>query len=648
MSYKTIGKDFFERHQSKLLWLLNKPLVGKWFRRVLCINGSKSAIGSREIVKIVPNAIFWDTSPGQQTAEFRTNDKFALRIYYAFLPVWLALGYSHCYKALSKDFFRSNQELLIWLLNNKYTKQWFRWVLRIQGDRSQVGKKDILNILPHAIFWKGETEEYVGEFRTHAKFSKRLYYAFRPLWWMCHFWDSLIADRWIPKYSFGFASITVKPDADPETNTVDGTIYATIAEDTWATIRTGAGTLAEDDTGTMQLAYYVAGPTTNMWVTTGRGVALFDTSQITRKAGVSSAIAYIYIPVGGIADPSSNTPGVVATGPVLVQSDTSLDILDYAAVLAAPAAASTSSFASWSESAYGNITLNTGVISREGITKLGFTSDNDFFEDFDPIWGADELTKISGRSSDSAGTAEDPYMVVNFAYFLRGSSLVIYPDPDPDNITTMSAVAVKFLGIGVGETWANIRTGNADSVSQENALISNLQGDSGLGTGFWRRLSRTFLLFDTSSLPTSSTITTGTLSIYGNDKFDGGGFSPDVNIYDATPASNTNILTTDFTNIGSTAQCDTTITYANWTISDYNDFVLNSTGISNIDKSGVSKFGARNATNDAANVEPTWSTGFSYLRCYLTNGVGLSNDPKLVVNYSISSPFGGARQFGEN
>jgi hypothetical protein len=307
-------------------------------------------------------------------------------------------------------------------LNAPIVRWWFRWILRIHGDASSVGNREITRIITHAIFW-WEGPNQRAEFRTHAKFSKRLYYAFRPLWWAIHFWDQLFADRWLPRLSFGFNTLTTYPDADPETTTVDGMVaqeYALGAGVVWSTIRAGAGTYAEDS----------------------------------------------------VADNS-----------------------------------------------------------------------------------------------------------------------VVYIRPDS-------------------------------------------------GTNKWREIDRGIHLFDTSSLTVWSAISAAVMSLWGTSKADDLSISPDVDIYVSAPASTTALATGDFDSLGSTSQTGSPITYTNWGIAGYNDFTFNATGRGNISKTGISKFGTRNANYDVSGTAPAWSysagTYRSKMQAYFADQTGTTNDPKLVVTYTTN------------
>lgn len=78
-------KKWFEKHQSKLLWLVNN----KWGRKILNVKDAPKNASSKRIIKIVPNAVFWKTKKKDQfVAEFRSTNEFAIRLRKAFYPLW--------------------------------------------------------------------------------------------------------------------------------------------------------------------------------------------------------------------------------------------------------------------------------------------------------------------------------------------------------------------------------------------------------------------------------------------------------------------------------------------------------------------------------------------------------------------------------
>ena len=108
-------------------------------------------------------------------------------------------------------------------------------------------------------------------------------------------------------------------------------------------------------------------------------------------------------------------------------------------------------------------------------------------------------------------------------------------------------------------------------------------------------------------------------------------------MYSSAPATDTAIVTGDYSTLGSTA-FSTAITYAGFSTTGYNDFALNNDGIANISKTGISKFGARNANYDVANVDPATGSASltSGMDTFAVEAAGTTTDPKLVVTYSVT------------
>ncbi len=211
-------------------------------------------------------------------------------------------------------------------------------------------------------------------------------------------------------------------------------------------------------------------------------------------------------------------------------------------------------------------------------------------------------------------------------------SLITYPAAGA-NSPVQGQVGRDFIP---EEIWATIRAGAGTSVSMtDNGTIPLATGgDTSLK---WTKLERFILCYDTSSIPINATISAATLSLNGNAKEDSLVTAPDINIYAATPGSPSILTAADYLQIGSTALCDTAITYAGWNSSDsYNNFALNATGIANIVKTGISRFGVRNANFDVANTAPAWvASQTSYVGFWSSNSAGTTNDPKLDITYTL-------------
>lgn len=152
----------------------------------------------------------------------------------------------------------------------------------------------------------------------------------------------------------------------------------------------------------------------------------------------------------------------------------------------------------------------------------------------------------------------------------------------------------------------------------------------------WARLARPILLFDTSAIPDDAIIYEASLSVRSTaSKVTFGSNLPDVNVYTSNPDSNTALAAGDFDSLGNVALCDTPITYTAWKSTDWNTWSFNDTGIALIDKSGVSKFGLRNANYDVAGVAPpSWSSGAYMVFWGNFSERGTGYKPTLTVKYT--------------
>ncbi len=216
--------------------------------------------------------------------------------------------------------------------------------------------------------------------------------------------------------------------------------------------------------------------------------------------------------------------------------------------------------------------------------------------------------------------------------FYVSDSATYYPDADPE--TSSYDGGLQDQNSSSGDTWASLTGGTGSACT--HTLTHNYACfiRSGSDTDKWYILRRLIFLFDTSCLPDDAIISAATLSLYGIAKKDNLSITPNVNIYSTNPASNTKLSPHDYDSFGSTA-FSTAITYSSWNTSGYNDFTLNSTGRAAISKTGVSKFGTRNASYDVADSAPSWSASvYSYLDTYMSEQ-GTGYKPKLVVTYTI-------------
>ena len=221
------------------------------------------------------------------------------------------------------------------------------------------------------------------------------------------------------------------------------------------------------------------------------------------------------------------------------------------------------------------------------------------------------------------------------AWNLGFDTLTVYPDAGTGN-TTVDGPVYHDYGFGNGFSWSTLvaaaGSGQSATINYDYAvqIIANTTSNE------WRWNKRSIFLFDTSGLTADATISATVMSLYGNGKSDGLSVTPDIDIYTSTPASDNALVNGDYAQVGSTSQTGSPNTYASWGTSVYNDFTLDATGRGNVSKTGISKFGARNANYDVSGTPPTWSSG-NTSRLDMQFADAGSNKPKLVVTYSAAA-----------
>src|SRR5208337_3736030 len=188
-----------------------------------------------------------------------------------------------------------------------------------------------------------------------------------------------------------------------------------------------------------------------------------------------------------------------------------------------------------------------------------------------------------------------------------------------------------------GTSWATlIAEANATTINTSNNSLYLTEIASYTSTNNWYYLYRSFLSFDTSSLGAGVSVSAAVLSAYVLTVTDALGCSPNADVYTWTPASNANtIVNADFSACGSVSQTGSPLAYSSITTGAYNAFNFNT--FANINQTGVSCFSMRNANYDTAATAPTWSANkSSYIQTYSADWG--SNEPKLVITYSASTP----------
>lgn len=321
----------------------------------------------------------------------------------------------------SAAWFAQHQATLLWLLNTPVIGRWFKWVLCIR--RHDVGyERDIVALYPHAYTVANADGTLTTDFRTHAKYAKRLYYAFRPVWWALHAWDALIANPFVPALNAGFDSLTAYPNPSPGVTSCDGWIRQfDVGTYTWASlVALTAGSEAVVTDSDFYLIFIGGDQTTNAWARLQRAFFLFDTSTI--GSGVASAATLsIYGGTfgggGGKADNRSIAPNVdiYTSSPA---SNTTLVTGDFDQVGSTSLTTGAVSYAAWTAGAYNDFTLNASglaAIATTGITKLAARNGNYDAAGTAPTAAFGDIgAYLTGVYANNTGTSADPKLVVTY------------------------------------------------------------------------------------------------------------------------------------------------------------------------------------------------------------------------------------------
>ena len=332
-----------------------------------------------------------------------------------------------------KTWFQKWQKQLLWLLNTPVIKVWFRWVLRIRKHDCSL-KERICEIQPNnynvhlGLFLtdEGLRHKFRRDFRTHNKYSKRLLYAFYPLWLSFHIWDMLVANNFVPQLNLGFDTLTVYPDPDIETTSVDGRVARLSVSEVFSTIMAGAGNFATDsETGGTQHVRIICTdtPDTDKYSQLIRSIYLFDTSSLDDGATISAGVLSLFGTAKQNDLPLTTAHVALSIVNTTPASNTALVNADYGQ-LGTTKQSTDFAYDSFSTSAYNDITLNaTGIasISKTGITKFG----SRFAVDVDagtPAWTALAQSSMSAYYADNAGTTNDPKLVVTYTVAVAGGT----------------------------------------------------------------------------------------------------------------------------------------------------------------------------------------------------------------------------------
>lgn len=418
------------------------------------------------------------------------------------------------------------------------------------------------------------------------------------------------------------------PDVDGRMRHLDASGLA------WSTLVAAVGTNYDSSEG-QRASLLRADTNTNEWDILDRGGFIFDTASIGDGETVSKATFFLKPQTGGITDNTGDADVSVYSGGFA--SDSAIVAGDFDASgsteYADPIALNAMTEEKYTEWVFNATGL--AAINKTGVTKLATRNANYDVANIAPTWVSGQSDGVTVHQLEQTGTVKDPLLTV---FTDSSETSTFYPSAGA--VAPFDGAARHSSGSSSsGYAWATLLT---QSGNEDDGVVATTIGVGWTGsttTDEWNTITEPIIGFDTQSILDTDTISSATFSGYGTEKTDPGSNSPTHNVYSASPAAEDDIAVGDYDNNGSTA-FSSDISYASFSASGYNDWDLNASGISAINKDAVTFFSLRESTYVVGSSTPTWATwptgtGF---RISSADETGTSQDPKLVVVHGTVSP----------
>jgi hypothetical protein len=186
-----------------------------------------------------------------------------------------------------------------------------------------------------------------------------------------------------------------------------------------------------------------------------------------------------------------------------------------------------------------------------------------------------------------------------------------------------------------GKTWAQTVAAAEGINATYNISELYLINDKSWVSGTVYALSRVFLAFDTSALPSGASCSAANVSLNLHSKT---GDDTNACITLGSQASTSEIVVADYNNIGAT-EFASRVEYATWTADAHSAFALNASGLAAI-VDGYTKFAIR-GHRDVDDSDP--GAGTKNLVFHASEETGTAKDPKIDITYTV--PIGGSFLF---
>lgn len=338
--------------------------------------------------------------------------------------------------AFDKKFFEKQQNHLLRFVNSRLG----RWFFAIRKNDIPLSTK-IMEIMPNRVSYDykliGNRLQKTTAFRTHNRYQKRLEYVYSRAVALLPFSAVTLERMMLPHPVFGFmpllalSTLTVYPDAgNPGTTSCDGQVRRGGVDETWSTIRNGAGNFVDQTTADNQYGCFIsASPTTNQWAYITRGIFLYDTSALGASATVSAATLSLCSATVNKADALGITPdlNIYASTP---GSNTVLAASDYSQI-GTTAFSTAITYANWAATGtYNDFVLNASglaAISLTGVSKYGSRNANyDVANSAPGSWTSNLSSALRCQMSDTSGTSADPKLVITYTVPANSAMMMFF------------------------------------------------------------------------------------------------------------------------------------------------------------------------------------------------------------------------------
>lgn len=272
----------------------------------------------------------------------------------------------------------------------------------------------IVRILPHGYIVDNMDGSWTFDVRTHAKYAKRLRAAFAPIWRAAHAWDRFVANPIVPALNLGFDTLTAYPDPEVAITACDGYVARSGVDETWATIRSGAGNDASLGDAFAAGFQFIASTTVNQFSRLRRGIYNFDCLALPAGPTISDVTLSLFTQDRG--DPGTLNPDadIYAATPA---AHTTIANADYGQISTTSMTGAPLSFATIFSAAYHDFVFNATGIATVSSAVVAYGSRNANFDaaNVAPTWTSNALTYWNSYHADQTGSADDPKLVVTYA-----------------------------------------------------------------------------------------------------------------------------------------------------------------------------------------------------------------------------------------